>query len=134
MGHGRRCARFPYLPFREQAFKDFGFDELFDEPININFVGNHYLTGAHTHKHIDSAPDGYMHVRVNWMIQKPPVGGDPVFDDGVVSVLPGDVWICFASEEHHSSTPIDGGERLICSFGALIKRPDGFSVKGFFHE
>ena len=32
-----------------------------------------------------------------------------------------DLWICFASEEIHGSTPIEGGERMICSFGDLIE-------------
>lgn len=131
VGRGRRYLPVINIPFRADAFANFGFTEIAIEPIYNNFIGNHYEDGAHTHPHRDTAPEGYIHVRANWMIKKPPQGGDPVFDGEDVRVKEGDLWLCFASEETHSSTPIAGGERLICSFGALVKRPPNFSVKEF---
>lgn len=129
---GRRYMSVDDMPYRKEALAAFGFTELADEPVFKNFVGNHYEDKAYTHQHTDPAPAGFMHVRANWMLKKPPVGGDPVLSGEVVPVQEGDLWLCFASEESHASTPISGGERWICSFGALVKRPSNFSVKEFF--
>jgi hypothetical protein len=130
-GHGRRYLSVENLPFRADAFADFGFTNIRTEPVYKNFIGNHYKDGVYTHPHRDTAQEGYIHVRANWMIKKPQQGGDPVFDGEAVEVNEGDLWLCFSSEETHASTPIAGGERLICSFGALVKRPPNFSVKEF---
>lgn len=129
IGKGRQYTPLAAYEFRDEAFSCFGFTELRDEPIYKNFAGHHYLDGAFTQPHKDFAPEGFIHVRANWMLQKPASGGNPVMDGAEVEVNPGDLWICFASEELHSSTPISGGERLICSFGALIKRPANFNIK-----
>lgn len=119
-GRGRRYLSHDNAPFREEAFAAFGITELYREPNLQNFIGNHYLDGAFTQTHSDRAPDGFVHTRCNWMIKKPPVGGDPTLGNEVVEVQPGDLWLCLASAEYHGSTPISGGERLICSFGALV--------------
>lgn len=129
---GRENKSFGESEFRKDAFAQFGFAELFEEPAGKNFIGHHYLDGAFTHEHMDSAPNGFMHIRANWMIQKPPVGGNPILGGVTVEVEPGDLWLCFASEERHASEPIAGGERLICSFGALVKRPKNFSLQRYF--
>lgn len=117
--------------FRDEAFAQFGFTELFREPDYRNFVGHHFLNGAYTQPHTDSAPKNYLHVRANWMLRKPSSGGDPVLDGVTLSVNPGDLWVCFSSEEVHASTPMHGGERLICSFGALVKRPENFNLQSY---
>lgn len=127
-GMGRRYMKVPTLSARAEAFAAFGFAELYPEPLFSNFIGNHYVDGAFTHLHSDSAPPGFVHTRCNWMIKKPLVGGDPILGGNVVPVSEGDLWVCFASEERHGSTPITGGERLICSFGALIPRDQAQSV------
>jgi hypothetical protein len=121
-GHcGRRFLSHKDAPFRTEAFAAFGITEFDEEPIYQNFIGNHYLDGAFTHEHSDLAPPGFVHTRCNWMIKKPPVGGDPILDGEVVPVEQNDLWLCLASMERHATTPIAGGERLICSFGALVK-------------
>jgi hypothetical protein len=121
-GHrGRRYLSHEDAPFRTEAFTAFGITEFYPEPFYKNFIGNHYLDGAFTHEHSDTAPEGFAHVRCNWMVKKPPVGGDPILDGEVVSVEEGDLWLCIASMERHGTTPIAGGERLIYSFGALVK-------------
>lgn len=119
-GVGRRFLSHANAPFRDEAFAAFGIAEAVCEPTFGNFAGNHYLNGAFTLAHRDSAPAGYVHTRCNWMLKKPPKGGNPVLDDVVVPVDEGDLWICFASLEQHESIPIAGGERLIQSFGALV--------------
>jgi hypothetical protein len=117
---GRRFLPFSYAKFREEAFSDFKIQQLHEEPMFKNFIGNHYLDGAFTHPHIDNAPSGFVHVRCNWLIKKPEEGGNPVINNKEIITEAGDLWICFSSKELHSSTPIKNGERLICSFGALV--------------
>ena len=117
---GRRFMSHEEAPFRDEAFAAFGITETIREPQFRNFIGNHYLDGAATHTHKDAAPNGYAHARCNWMVKKPAAGGDPVLDGVVVPVEEGDLWLCLASLERHGSTPISGGERIICSFGALV--------------
>jgi hypothetical protein len=117
---GRRFFSYENAPFRDEAFAAFGITKTMREPQFRNFIGNHYLDGAATHIHQDGAPEGYVHTRCNWMVKKPLSGGDPILDDVVEPVEAGDLWLCLASLERHGSTPIAGGERLICSFGALV--------------
>jgi hypothetical protein len=119
--YGRRFLSHKDAPFRTEAFAAFGITEFSEESIFQNFIGNHYLDGAFTHEHSDPAPPGFVHTRCNWMIKKPLIGGDPILDGEVVPVEQNDLWLCLASMERHATTPIAGGERLICSFGAIVK-------------
>ena len=127
--HGRRYMIVQRAPFWQEAFSAFDMNDIRPEPRYYTFIGNHFLDGAHTHPHSDPAPVGFSHVRVNWMIKKPPTGGNPVLGGVEYSVEEGDLWVCFASEEIHASTPVHGGERLICSFGALINWQEAFALK-----
>jgi hypothetical protein len=128
-GHGRRYLSVEGLPFRDEAFAAFGLSQIHEEPQFKNFIGNHYLDKAATHPHTDPAPEGFAHVRVNWMLKKPERGGNPILGGREVEVGEGDLWICFASEELHASTPIFGGQRLICSFGALVEKTSDFDME-----
>ncbi len=122
LGKGRRFLSFSDAEFREEAFAAFGIYELYEEPLYKNFIGNHYLDGAFTHLHKDHAPDRFLHVRCNWLLKKPIEGGNIIIGNKEIQVNVGDLWICFASEEIHGTTPIKGGERMICSFGALVPK------------
>jgi hypothetical protein len=130
---GRRYAAHLQTHLAEDAFAAFGLRMDGPEPMFGHMIGNNYADGAFVHQHKDPAPNGFAHVRCNWMIKKPPVGGDPILDGEVVPVAEGDLWLCLASLERHGTTPIYGGERLIYSFGALIsgKQMDSvvFAVK-----
>jgi hypothetical protein len=117
---GRRFASHLQTQLAEDAFAAFGLRIDAPEPVFGHMIGSNYADGAFVHQHKDPAPNGFAHVRCNWMIKKPPVGGDPILDGEVVPVTEGDLWICIASMERHGTTPISGGERLIYSFGALI--------------
>lgn len=119
-GQGRRFSKLPSAPYWEEAFLEFGIRPSSVEPIFENMTGNHYQEGAHVHTHIDQAPDGFVHTRCNLMLKKPLSGGNPVLDGEELEVQEGDLWLCLASLEYHSSTPISGGERLIFSFGGLV--------------
>lgn len=131
-GRGRKFMSVQKINFREEAFQAFGFYEIKPEPNFFNFIGLHYEDGAFTHEHTDFAQDGFMHVRANWLIKKPQIGGDPVISGKIINVDAGDLWICFASEETHSSIPCYGGDRLLCSFGATIKKPKDFDITKVF--
>lgn len=117
---GRRFLSYTDVNFRKEAFADFNIHEIYDEPMFKNFIGNHYMDGTFTHFHTDSAPSGFLHVRCNWLIKKALQGGNPVINNKEIITDVGDLWICFASKELHGTTPIKNGERLICSFGALV--------------
>jgi hypothetical protein len=119
-GNGRRFSTQDTSPYWEEAFSEFGLTPTEVEPIFKNLTGNHYQDGAFVHPHIDSAPDGFVHTRCNVMLKKPEQGGNPVLDGEEIDVEEGDLWLCLASMELHSSTPIKGGERLIFSFGGLV--------------
>lgn len=108
--------------YRVEAFQEFNLIPDLEEITFKNYTGNHYVDGAFVHEHTDPAPEGYEHVRCNLMIKKPKVGGLPIIDGEELDVDEGDLWLCLASLEKHSSTPISGGERIIFSFGALIER------------
>ena len=124
MGPGRRYLFFVDVPLTKEAFSAFGFTAFEPYKRLPNFVGSHYQDGAFTHEHTDAAPYGFVHVRCNWMLKKPKEGGDPILSGEVVPVEEGDLWVCFASREKHASTPIFGGERVICSFGGLVRTED----------
>jgi hypothetical protein len=129
-GFGRRFAEHIHIDesFKKEVFAEFGIDEIIDEPMFGNFVGNHYLDGAFVHQHKDGAPEGYHHVRCNIALEMPEEGGCPILDEKTVTVSKGDIWICFASIERHSSTPIRNGQRLVLSLGSLVRKELAESV------
>lgn len=120
-GSGRRFFSTENMIGWVGAFESFGIKAKYLEPRYKNFFGNHFEEGAFTHEHIDSAPEGFVHVRCNVMLQKPESGGMPCINGSEISVDVNDLWIVFASKERHSSTPVHCGERLIYSYGALVE-------------
>jgi hypothetical protein len=119
-GFGRRFATQDEAPYWAEAFAEFGLKPTCVEPVFKNMTGNNYAEGAFVHPHMDPAPDGFVHTRCNVMLRKPQTGGNPVLDGEEIAVEEGDMWLCLASLELHSTTPISGGERLIFSFGGLV--------------
>lgn len=117
---GREFSRQSVAPYWEDAFLAFGLTPSCVEPMFLNMTGRHYAEGASVQRHIDGAPDGFVHTRCNVMLEKPKVGGNPVLDGEEILVDRGDMWLCLASLEWHSTTPIFGGNRVIFSFGGLV--------------
>jgi hypothetical protein len=121
-GYGRRFAS--HTPVDDAVvctlFKRFGLDWVKEEPIFGHFVGNNFLPGAAVHRHCDSAPEGYHHVRCNVALKMPVEGGNPVLSDVELPVSEKEAWICFASLEYHGSTPVVFGNRVVVSLGGLI--------------
>ena len=119
-GDGRRFAIQNTALYWKEAFFEFGLEPVSVEPIFKNLTGNHFQDGAFVHPHTDAAPEGLVHTRCNLMLRKPAKGGNPVIDGEELDINEGDLWLCLASMELHSSTPIKGGERLIFSVGGLV--------------
>lgn len=127
-GYGRRYSVNPTHVLTKEAFLQFNLENIIEEPRYKTFIGNHFLDGAYTHVHTDHAPEGYEHVRCNVLVKKPTEGGNPILDDVEISVEENDLWICLASLEKHSTTPIKGGERIIVSFGALVPKEELYKI------
>lgn len=119
-GYGHKVSRTNDLSYWKDAFSEFGLTPNEIEPLDRNFTAIHYLDGACTHMHKDVAPDGYVHVRCNVLLEKPLKGGHPIIDGKAIDVDVNDLWILFASLEKHGSIKISGGKRIIYSFGALV--------------
>jgi hypothetical protein len=119
-GDGRRFAKQDTAHYWKEAFSEFWLEPVSVEPIFKNLTGNHFQDGAFVHPHTDPAPEDLVHTRCNLMLRKPTEGGNPVLDGEELDINVGDLWLCLASMELHSSTPIKGGERLIFSFGGLV--------------
>jgi hypothetical protein len=119
-GHGRKFKIQDSANHWKDAFNEFGLKPDKIEPIFKNFIGNHFKDGAAVHEHTDFAPDGYVHTRCNLMLKKPLKGGNPILDGEEIEIDKNDLWLCLASLEKHYTTPIEGGERLIFSFGGLV--------------
>ena len=106
----------------KKSFSEFNLFPTLKEPVLGDLVMNHYENEACTHIHKDSAPEGYVHIRANLMLEKPSVGGDVIVDDEIIEVNKNDLWLILASLENHGSTPIENGQRLVYSFGAIIEK------------
>jgi hypothetical protein len=110
--------------FAKIAYKQIGVGEFIEEHEFGNFVGVN-LTGGNVHPHTDSRhSNGYYHLRLNFLIQKPTIGGNPVIDHIEYEIEEGSSWINYASEWLHSSTPVEGDRyRVVLSLGAYV-HPD----------
>ena len=117
---GRRFKMQDTANHYEDAFKEFNLKPDRLEPIFKNFIGNHFADGAAVQGHTDPSPEGLVHTRCNLMLKKPLKGGNPVIDEEELEINKNDLWLCLASLEKHYTTPIEGGERLIFSFGGLV--------------
>jgi hypothetical protein len=87
--------------------------------------------GSKLHIHDDS---GYktskgIHVRFNVCLQKPEIGGRPVYAGNIIELIEREYIICRAELDYHSSEWISGNKAKInLSFGFLI---DGNDIKNF---
>lgn len=130
-GEGRRfcnlnnydiALKYKIQDFSLQCYKQLGVDTVVEEHMFGNFVGVN-TEGAFVHKHTDPDKiDGYWHVRLNFMIQKPNMGGEVVINGIEYKIEQGQSWINFASKWQHSSTPVVGDKpRVVLSMGNYIE-------------
>ena len=120
-GPGRRFSKHKEVPLYNELFHSFGLKSERLEPTFECFIGYHFQDGAYTHEHQDHNLDGLIHTRINVMIKKPTIGGNPVISGKELQISQGDIWLSIAGKERHGSTPISGGERIIVSCGGLVK-------------
>ena len=118
---GRRFAKQQVEPkLWKKAFNEFNLIPSCIEPTYENFLGNHFADGASVHMHKDDAPINFVHTRCNLLLKKPTVGGNPIIEGEEIDLEENDLWLVLASLEQHGSTPIQGGERFMFSFGGLV--------------
>jgi hypothetical protein len=110
--------------FAKIAYEQIGVSEFVEEHMFGNFVGVN-SHGGNVHQHTDPRHDnGYYHIRFNFLLQKPIIGGNPIINGIEYQLTEGQSWINYASEWMHGSTPVDGNrERIVLSLGAYI-HPD----------
>jgi hypothetical protein len=107
--------------FAKIAYQQIGVSEFIEEHMFGNFIGVN-LTGGNVHPHTDPRHEnGYYHIRLNFLIQKPEIGGNPVIDHVEYQIKEGESWINYASEWWHASTPVEGNRyRVVLSLGAYV--------------
>lgn len=75
-------------------------------------------------RHTDPRKDGWPHMRINYMIQAPESGGEPIINKRILTVDSHEAWNCWASEHIHSALPISGNTmRVSVSLGFYVN-PD----------
>jgi hypothetical protein len=111
--------------YSDSLFKKLGMIDAKPEPMFGNFIGVN-LENGFVHEHKDSrANNGFYHVRINFLVQKPISGGMPVIEKQIYLVEENQSWLNLASEWVHSSTPVVGDkERIVLSLGKYVNPKD----------
>lgn len=107
--------------FSKLAYATIGVEDFEKEHMFGNFIGvNHH--GGNVHQHKDPRNEkGFIHTRLNFLVQKPDAGGNPVIDGIEYTMEEGNAWLNLASEWLHSSTVVEGNTpRIVLSMGAYI--------------
>lgn len=107
--------------FAKHAYQQLGVSEFIEEHMFGNLIGVNE-SGGSVHRHQDPRHDnGYYHIRFNFLLQKPTVGGNPIINDVEYEIQEGQSWINYASEWWHASTPVVGNTpRVVLSLGAYV--------------
>jgi hypothetical protein len=106
--------------FAQECYGTFGI-QVRDEPMFGNFIGVNSESGfVHPHKDPRDVNGDY-HVRINFLVQKPEIGGVPVIEKVSYPVEERCSWINLASEWTHESTPVVGSKsRIVLSLGSFV--------------
>lgn len=109
------------LKLWHETYNTLGITEYKEEPLFGIFLGVNN-DGGFVHEHVDRAPDGFHHVRINYLISKPNVGGLPIVNNVKLDdIEEGGCWLNIANIWTHSSTPVVGDkDRIVLSLGALV--------------
>ena len=107
--------------YSNKIFNYLGLSDTKEEPHYGNFIGVNLETGF-VHEHKDQrCENGFYHVRVNFLVQKPISGGMPIINNIQYDIEEDESWINLASEWKHSSTPVIGSkERIVLSLGKFV--------------
>ena len=111
--------------FSKKCYDMIGIPYINEENIFGNFIGVNG-EGAFVHEHTDPKNNlGYHHVRINFMIQKPFGGGNPVVDSIEYEINERVSWINIADLWKHKSTEVKGNkERIVLSLGNYVSPTD----------
>lgn len=108
--------------FADYCYEQLGLLPTEEEHLYGNFIGVN-SGGAFVHMHTDPRKSNKVHVRLNFLVQKPLSGGMPVIDDVTYQVEQGQCWINLASEWKHGSTPVVGSiPRIVLSLGRYVEQ------------
>lgn len=107
--------------FKEIAYEEIGVKDILPEPQFGNFIGVN-MKGGSVHEHQDARDDNNnIHLRFNFMIQKPDIGGNPIINGKEYWIDEDMCWMNYASEWKHGSTPVAGDRaRVVLSLGACV--------------
>jgi hypothetical protein len=110
--------------YSSKVYSYFEIDNIMSEPMFGNFIG-FQTNEAYVHEHLDEAPNGLHHIRLNFLLSKPEQGGMPVINGIEYKVNEDEAWFNWANKYYHFSTPVFGNKkRLVLSLGALITEDD----------
>lgn len=107
--------------FKEIAYEEIGVPNILPEPQFGNFIGVN-LEGGSVHEHQDARDENNnIHLRFNFMIQKPDIGGNAIIEGKEYWIDEDACWMNYASEWKHGSTPVAGDRaRVVLSLGACV--------------
>ena len=87
--------------------------------IGCIFKDTQKSSGVQTH--IDVRKNGWYQMRINYLIQKPDTGGEPIINRTVINVNENQSWNVWASEHKHSALPVTEDKmRITVSFGFFV--------------
>jgi len=95
-----------------------GIDEWQPEP-RFGWTANYQPTLTWVTEHCDPEIAGFIHLRANVLVTRPPSGGMPIVGGRKLSLMQRDAW-ALNTAVLHSSTRSVGGPRLLCSYGFLV--------------
>jgi hypothetical protein len=107
--------------FKEIAYEEIGVKDILPEPQFGNFIGVN-MNGGSVHEHQDQRDENNnVHLRFNFMIQKPDIGGNAIIEGKEYWIDEDTCWMNYASEWKHGSTPVAGDRaRVVLSLGACV--------------
>jgi hypothetical protein len=111
--------------FSAECYRKLGINEVIEETMFGNFIGRN-KTGGAVHPHTDPrSPGGLPHMRLNFLVQKPESGGNPVIRNIEYPIEEDESWINLASHWRHSSKEVTGLiPRIVLSLGSFISIDD----------
>ncbi len=87
--------------------------------IGCIFKDNKKSSGIQTHT--DPRKDDWYQMRINYLIQKPVTGGEPIINRSVIDINENQSWNVWASEHKHSALPVTEDKmRITVSFGFYV--------------
>lgn len=79
------------------------------------------LHGSQMHKHIDTAPTGFIHIRYNVYVSIPVSGGLPIYSDKLLEIKEKNYVCCRSSIDHHFTLKTLGPRpRIVLSYGYYV--------------